>query len=133
LLSLPVPHDEIPEDPVKTVVGSTFDQLILKNTNDVVLMFFSPWGEHSDWFQPIYEEFAAQMEPVTNLKFFKMDGTQNDWPRALFPCKGYPAIFFFKVCHVLCGMICVITFALTCFVLLRHSTPRPSRSSITAI
>ena len=46
---------------MQEVVGTTFEQEVLKNANDVVLCFYSPWGEHSDYFHPIYEELAAQV------------------------------------------------------------------------
>jgi hypothetical protein len=62
-LILPIPT--CPPDPteasVQEVVGTTFEQEVLKNANDVVLCFYSPWGEHSDYFHPIYEELAAQV------------------------------------------------------------------------
>lgn len=56
--SRPVPAAEAS---VQEVVGTTFEQEVLKNANDVVLCFYSPWGEHSDYFHPIYEELAAQV------------------------------------------------------------------------
>ena len=60
LMSLPVPPRD-PESSVQEVVGTTFEQEVLKNANDVVLCFYTPWGEHSDYFHPIFEELAAQV------------------------------------------------------------------------
>lgn len=82
--------------PVLDVVGLTFEQMVTHNNKDVIVMFYAPWGQHSDYLKPIYEELAAQLEPVTSLQFLRFDATENDWPRAEFPVHGYPALFFYK-------------------------------------
>jgi thioredoxin-like negative regulator of GroEL len=43
------------------VVGSTFENMVTHNHKDVLVMFYAPWGQHSDFFKPIYEEMAAQV------------------------------------------------------------------------
>ncbi len=47
--------------PVIDVVGSTFDNMVTHNHKDALVMFYAPWGQHSDFFKPIYEEMAAQV------------------------------------------------------------------------
>jgi thiol-disulfide isomerase/thioredoxin len=90
----PPRHNQV--GPVYDVVGTTFDQMVTHNTKDVIVMFYAPWGQHSDFLKPVYEELAAQLEPVQNLQFLRFDATENDWPRNEYPVHGYPALYFRK-------------------------------------
>lgn len=91
--------EEIPEsndEPVKVVVGKTFNQMVVQKDKDVFLEVYAPWCGHCKKFEPVYAEFAQQKADKKNLVVAKMDGTTNESPNENFSWNGFPTIFFVK-------------------------------------
>ena len=91
----PVP--ETNDEPVKVVVGSMFESIVLDLEKDVMIEVYAPWCGHCKNLAPIYDELAADMKNYGNVVIAKMDGTKNDVPaKANFKVKGFPTLKFFK-------------------------------------
>jgi len=91
--SEPVP---VNDQPVKVVVGETFNDIVLDPTKDVLIELYAPWCGHCKKLVPIYDELAKSLEGVENLVIAKMDATANDAPHAKYQAKGYPTILLAK-------------------------------------
>jgi len=90
--SAPVPKDD--KGPVKTVVGSNFDRVVLDESKDVLIEFYAPWCGHCKSFEPKYNQLAAKLKTEQpNLVLAKMDATANDAPEH-FNVEGLPTIYF---------------------------------------
>jgi len=89
--------EAIPEtnnEPVKIIVGNTFEDMILNNDNYVLLEAYAPWCGHCKQLEPIYNELATKLANVTNLVIAKMDSTANEHPSL--NIRGFPTIKFYK-------------------------------------
>eukprot|EP00826_Nyctotherus_ovalis_P031005 TRINITY_DN2475_c0_g1_i14.p1 TRINITY_DN2475_c0_g1~~TRINITY_DN2475_c0_g1_i14.p1 ORF type:complete len:320 (+),score=169.78 TRINITY_DN2475_c0_g1_i14:40-960(+) len=63
---------------VYNVVGTTFNKLVLENTDDVIVTFYAPWCGHCKKLEPIFAQLAELLKNNTQLKFAKIDATKND-------------------------------------------------------
>lgn len=81
-------------EPVKTIVGDNFDDLVINNDKYVLLEVYAPWCGHCKQLVPIYNELATKLAHLKNLVIAKMDGTGNEHPAVA--VKGFPTIKFFK-------------------------------------
>jgi len=79
-------------DPVKVLVGSTFEELVMDKTKDVLVEFYAPWCGHCKQLEPIYDELAQKFLITPSLVIAKIDATENDSPMDI---KGYPTIVMF--------------------------------------
>jgi protein disulfide-isomerase A1 len=86
----PEPHTE---KGLTTVVGSTFDELVVNGDKDIFIEFYAPWCGHCKKLTPIYEKLAAALEN-SDVRIAKIDGTANDFNQKLFPVQGFPTLFF---------------------------------------
>jgi protein disulfide isomerase len=91
--SEPVPDPET-KDGLTTVVGSRFDELVVKSDKDVLIEFYAPWCGHCKKLAPEYAKLAQQLSGVTTITIAQLDGTANDHNKKLFPVNGFPTIFF---------------------------------------
>jgi len=89
--SEPVPAND---QPLKTVVGENFNQIVMDPTKDVLLELYAPWCGHCKKLAPAYEELANSLKDVENIVIAKMDATANDSPHAKYQAKGFPTILF---------------------------------------
>merc|ERR1711924_569220 len=65
--------------PVQDIVGSTFESIVLKPGQDVVMLFCTPWCGYCKKFEPTFREVAAKMKDLRPwVAFGKMDFTRND-------------------------------------------------------
>jgi len=91
--------EKVPEtndDPVKVVVGRTFNDIVMDPTKDVLIEAYAPWCGHCKSLEPKYKELAEKMSKYSDsLVIAKIDATANSLPPA-FAAKGYPTIFFAK-------------------------------------
>lgn len=90
--SEPVP--ETNDEPVKVVVGNSFQEMVLDSDKYVMLEAYAPWCGHCKQLDPIYKELAEAMAGVENLVIAKMDATANEHPSL--NIKGFPTINFYK-------------------------------------
>ncbi|GAU15644.1 hypothetical protein TSUD_109020 [Trifolium subterraneum] len=87
----PVP--ETNDGDVKIVVGNNFDEIVLDESKDVLLEIYAPWCGHCQHLEPIYNKLAKHLRSIDSIVIAKMDGTQNEHPRA--KSDGFPTLLFF--------------------------------------
>ena len=91
--SQPVPHNE---GPVVSVVGETFDSLVMKSEKDVLIEFYAQWCRHCQQLEPIYRQLAQKLlSSHKELVVAKIDASLNDFPD-LFEVKGFPTIYLLR-------------------------------------
>jgi len=78
--------------PVYTLVGSTFDSIVLDPKKDVLVEFYAPWCGHCKKLEPVFRDVAKILEPVKSLVIAKIDATANDVQGA--DIEGFPSIKF---------------------------------------
>ncbi|CAI4229691.1 unnamed protein product [Auanema sp. JU1783] len=90
--SAPLPKDD--KGPVKTLVGSNFEKVVLDENKDVLIEFYAPWCGHCKAFEPKLKELATKLQKTQpNLILAKFDATANDAPSG-FNVEGFPTIYF---------------------------------------
>ena len=61
------------------VVGDTFEEEVIKNNKDIVVLFYSPWCYHCKALLPKYEEVAKILKPKNkNLILTKINAIDNE-------------------------------------------------------
>jgi len=86
----PVQNDE----PVKVVVGNTFEEIVMDDTKDVLIEFYAPWCGHCKKLAPIFDQLGTKLAPSTDLVIAKMDASENDVPDEQFDVTGFPTLYF---------------------------------------
>lgn len=87
---------EVPEsndEPVKVIVGTTFKDIVLDESKDVLMEFYAPWCGHCKQLVPIYDSLAKRLSHIPNLVIAKMDATANEVEGV--KVQGFPTIKFF--------------------------------------
>ena len=90
--SEPEPKDNA--GPVFKAVRSTFDSIVLNNTDDVVVMFYAPLCEHCDKLESTFNKLAETLIENNKLKFVKVNGLRNDIEKN--PLQAFPVIRLFS-------------------------------------
>jgi len=88
--SEPVPADN--SGPVKVVVGSTFDQIVLDDSKDVLVEFYAPWCGHCKSLEPKYTELGKMFAADNTAVIAKIDATANDSPADV---QGFPTLILY--------------------------------------
>lgn len=88
-------------EPVKVVVGNTFEKVVMDKSKDVFIEIYAPWCGHCRALEPVWKQLGEVMKANNaedhGLVVAKMDGTVNDVPlSAGFQVTGYPTIKLFK-------------------------------------
>lgn len=89
--------EKIPEkndEPVKVVVGHSWNDIVEDQSKDVLIEQYAPWCGHCKALAPVLDEVAASVKDVETLVIAKMDATLNDAPTE-HKAKGFPTIHFF--------------------------------------
>lgn len=92
--SEPVPESN--DEPVKVVVATTFDELVLKSGKDVMLEAYAPWCGHCKKLVPIYDKVGEHFASDEGVTIAKIDATANDILSERFEVKGFPTLYFYK-------------------------------------
>jgi len=88
--------EEIPatnDEPVKIIVGKSFDDIVKNTTADVLVEFYAPWCGHCKQLAPIYDAVAKKLASNKNIVLAKIDSTANEVPGV--SIKGFPTLKFF--------------------------------------
>jgi protein disulfide-isomerase A1 len=89
--------EKVPEknnQPVKVVVGDTFEEMVLKSDKDVLLEAYAPWCGHCKQLEPIYNSLATKLAGDKDLLVVKMDAVANEHPH--FKVQGFPTVRLYK-------------------------------------
>lgn len=81
------------DEPVKVVVRSTFDSIVLDPKKHVFLAIVAPWCKHCKKFEPVLDSIAEHFKDNENVVIAKIDGTLNDLD---FDVESFPTIQFYK-------------------------------------
>jgi len=89
--SEPLPADDGTK--VVTVVGKTFDEIVMDETKDVLIEFYAPWCGHCKSLAPKWTELAEKVKDDEDIIVAKIDATANDSP-SQFGVTGFPTIYW---------------------------------------
>jgi thiol-disulfide isomerase/thioredoxin len=76
LKSAPAPEDN--SKPLKTIVGTTFENIVLASDDDVFIKFYAPWCGHCKSMAPAWEQLAEELKDVSGLVIADFDATANE-------------------------------------------------------
>ncbi|CUI15335.1 protein disulfide isomerase, putative [Bodo saltans] len=86
--------EEHTKDGLTTVVGSTFDDLVINSGKDVLIEFYAPWCGHCKKLQPTFEQVAKELKDVDGIRIAQIDAGENDFNTKLFTVSGFPTLYF---------------------------------------
>ncbi|KAJ8755926.1 hypothetical protein K2173_024471 [Erythroxylum novogranatense] len=89
--SQPIPDNK--NASVLTVVGKTFDDLVLSNHKNVLLEVHTPWCINCETAKKQVEKLAKHFKDSDNLLFARIDASANEHPKLL--VNDYPALLFY--------------------------------------
>jgi len=89
--SEPIPENQ---GAVVTLVGKTFEDIVMDETKDVLVEFYAPWCGHCKKLAPIWDELGTIFEPLEDVIIAKVDATSNTLPRGI-NANSYPTIMWF--------------------------------------
>lgn len=96
-LSPSLNSEDVPSDwdaePLKVVVGANFDEVVLNEETNTLLMAHAPWCGHCKSLMPVFEELAEHFEDDDKIVIAKMDATKNEV--TTFSVSGFPTLKFF--------------------------------------
>jgi thiol-disulfide isomerase/thioredoxin len=91
--------DDVPENAMDAgsvvVVGKTFDEIVIRDDKDVMLLAYAPWCGFSRKAMPAWADFAHR-SVGSKLVVAKMDATRNRSPMPGCSLTTYPSIIYVR-------------------------------------
>ncbi|KAF4589934.1 hypothetical protein EYR38_009229 [Pleurotus pulmonarius] len=94
LRSAPIPETQ--DEPVFTVVGKQFGEIVLDDSKDVFIEFYTTWCGHCKRLKPVWHSLGEKYAPLKDkVTIAKMELIENELPpSAPFRVPGVPAFKF---------------------------------------
>ncbi|KAF7432958.1 protein disulfide-isomerase precursor [Pleurotus ostreatus] len=94
LKSAPIPETQ--DEPVFTLVGKQFDEIVFDDSKDVFLELYATWCGHCKRLKPIWDSLGEKYAPLKEkITIAKMEAQENDLPPSVpFRVAGFPTIKF---------------------------------------
>ncbi|XP_071731891.1 protein disulfide isomerase-like 1-6 isoform X1 [Rutidosis leptorrhynchoides] len=89
---------EIPENKgadILTVVGKSFDELVLSSSKNIFLEIYTPWCLNCETTSKQVEKLAKHFKGLDNLVFAKIDASVNEHPKL--EADDYPTLLFYPI------------------------------------
>ncbi|KAI3777811.1 hypothetical protein L1987_47614 [Smallanthus sonchifolius] len=80
---------------ILTVVGKTFDDLVLSSSKNILLEVHTPWCLNYETTRKQVEKLAKHFKGLENLVFAKIDASVNEHPKL--EVDDYPTLLFYPV------------------------------------
>ncbi|GFP99914.1 protein disulfide isomerase-like 1-6 [Phtheirospermum japonicum] len=91
--SQPIPDNK--NASVLTVVGKTFDELVLNGPTNILLEVHTPWCINCETTSKQVEKLAKHFKGLDNLVFARIDASTNEHPKL--QVEDYPTLLFYSV------------------------------------
>eukprot|EP00002_Diphylleia_rotans_P039233 TRINITY_DN905_c0_g1_i1.p2 TRINITY_DN905_c0_g1~~TRINITY_DN905_c0_g1_i1.p2 ORF type:complete len:224 (+),score=48.48 TRINITY_DN905_c0_g1_i1:552-1223(+) len=92
--SEPIPEKN--DGPVLTVVGKTFEELVLREPRDVFIKLYAPWCGHCKQMAPAWVQLAEHYAESNNIVIAEMDASVNDLSGPEPRLSGYPTLRLYR-------------------------------------
>ncbi|CCI42835.1 unnamed protein product [Albugo candida] len=83
------------DEKLKQIVGSQFQERVMKSDKDILLIFIAPWCSYCKALSSIYTHLAEKYSGVDSIMIAKMDAIKNDVDHPEVNVVAYPTIMFF--------------------------------------
>lgn len=93
-LSEPVPSPN--NDIVQKIVTKNFEEFVLNNNKDVLVLFWTPWCGHCRAMMPVFDNVGRKTREVKDFAIAKIDVSVNDVEKFGLDIVEYPTILLFK-------------------------------------
>ena len=89
--------EDIPEvatvDGLTTVVGKSFDKIVMDRKNDVFVFYYAPWCDHCASMKSTWSDLAKETEGFEDLVIASMDATVNE--HASLQVEDFPTLILY--------------------------------------
>jgi protein disulfide-isomerase A1 len=89
---------ELPEDwdktPVKTLVSTNFDEVVLNKAKNVLVEFYAPWCGHCKQLAPILDQLGEKYKDSETVVIAKIDSTANELEHT--KITSFPTLKYYK-------------------------------------